>query len=628
VCVLGRGGDGQWELDTLLMSCRALGRGVEDAFLHGIAARAAELGATRLLAPFVPGPRNAQVKDFLARSGFDETQPDLWSLPIADVPPLPGHVRFRDLRSGVVSAIASEPEQAAEPEPAPGLPSTSAGTSTSSVVFDQAVIALFSAASHDRNPLHLSEEYARTTPYGEPVVFGILGVLAALSQLPDDPERALVELNVEFRQTLSVGVRYRMETEREASDTHQLTIWDGRRLATKLTVKQGARSHVPLEPADLPTSARLEPIDRAPEEIDPDTAVSGSYAPAQPAFDDLLDRWDLGGKGLGREQLAALVWSSYLVGMELPGQRALFWSLDLRFSSGVPGDQAFSYAAAVTRADAQLEFVEVVAELSPRGEPWAQAKMRAFVRGEASSLASRALPALGPVSDVYRGKVAVVVGGSRGLGAAIVQALAMNGCTILATYWKSRDDADRVVASLANAPGTVEFVQGDAGDEAWCRDVLHPRVAQHARLDILVCNAAPALRPLGLSVDELERFQDYATTSLALVAAPLAALLEPLSEQSGSCVLVSSSALGAPPVDWPHYIAAKSAAEGLIQWAATAHQDVRFLVARPPRMRTDMTNTPGGHRGAIAPEQVAAAILRRLSDPSHDRVDVLESFED
>jgi NAD(P)-dependent dehydrogenase (short-subunit alcohol dehydrogenase family) len=93
-------------------------------------------------------------------------------------------------------------------------------------------------------------------------------------------------------------------------------------------------------------------------------------------------------------------------------------------------------------------------------------------------------------------------------------------------------------------------------------------------------------------------------------------------------VLVSSSALGAPPVDWPHYIAAKSAAEGLIQWAATAHQDVRFLVARPPRMRTDMTNTPGGHRGAIAPEQVAAAILRRLSDPSHDRVDVLESFED
>ena len=224
--------------------------------------------------------------------------------------------------------------------------------------------------------------------------------------------------------------------------------------------------------------------------------------------------------------------------------------------------------------------------------------------------------------------VAVVIGGSRGLGAALVQALAMNGCTVLATYWKSGDDADRVVASLENAPGTVEFVQGDAGDEAWCRDVLYPRVAAHARLDILVCNAAPALRPLGLSVDELARFQDYATTSLGLVAAPLAALLEPLAERSGSCVLVSSSAVEAPPADWPHYVAAKSAAEGLIQWAAAANEHVRFLVARPPRMQTDLTNTPGGHRGALLPEQVAAAILRRLSDRSRDRVDTLSSFED
>ena len=47
VCVLRPGADpDRWEVDTLLMSCRALGRGVEDAFLHGIAARAAEQGAT------------------------------------------------------------------------------------------------------------------------------------------------------------------------------------------------------------------------------------------------------------------------------------------------------------------------------------------------------------------------------------------------------------------------------------------------------------------------------------------------------------------------------------------------------------------------------------------------------
>lgn len=203
----------------------------------------------------------------------------------------------------------------------------------------------------------------------------------------------------------------------------------------------------------------------------------------------------------------------------------------------------------------------------------------------------------------------------------------MNGCTVLASYWRSTEDADRVAAGLAGAPGTVEFIQGDAGDEAWCREVLGPRVAHHGRLDILVCNAAPAIRPLGLSVDELGRFQDFTATSLALVAAPLAALLEPLSERSGSCVLVSSSYVRTLPADWPHYVAAKSAAEGLIQWAATKYEQAHFFIARPPRMLTDQTNTPEGQQSAIAPEQVAAAILRRLSNPSGARVELLETFE-
>ena len=99
VCVLEPGAEpGCWEIDTFLMSCRALGRGVEHAFLHGIAAAAAENGGTTLVAPYRPGPRNGQMKDFLARAGFDEIEPDLWRLSIVSVPPLPKHVRFQGSR--------------------------------------------------------------------------------------------------------------------------------------------------------------------------------------------------------------------------------------------------------------------------------------------------------------------------------------------------------------------------------------------------------------------------------------------------------------------------------------------------------------------------------------------------
>jgi FkbH-like protein len=80
-----------WEIDTFLLSCRALGRGVEDAFLHGLAELASRKGARTLVALYVAGPRNGQVADFLARVGFHETTPDRWERSLASIPPLPGH---------------------------------------------------------------------------------------------------------------------------------------------------------------------------------------------------------------------------------------------------------------------------------------------------------------------------------------------------------------------------------------------------------------------------------------------------------------------------------------------------------------------------------------------------------
>jgi FkbH-like protein len=87
---------GACEIDTLLMSCRALGRGVEDAFLYGVAAVAARWGASKLVARYIEGPRNAQIRPFLARHGFTEVHSDVFSLPLEEVSPLPAHVQFID----------------------------------------------------------------------------------------------------------------------------------------------------------------------------------------------------------------------------------------------------------------------------------------------------------------------------------------------------------------------------------------------------------------------------------------------------------------------------------------------------------------------------------------------------
>lgn len=87
-----RSGGATAELDTFLLSCRALGRGVEDAFLHGLCAVAADSGASRLRAPAVEGPRNAPARDFFAaRASRAE---DAFELDLARAPQVPQHVAF------------------------------------------------------------------------------------------------------------------------------------------------------------------------------------------------------------------------------------------------------------------------------------------------------------------------------------------------------------------------------------------------------------------------------------------------------------------------------------------------------------------------------------------------------
>jgi FkbH-like protein len=93
------------ELDTLLMSCRVLGRGVEDAFLLAIAEAAADRGARVLRARFTPGPRNAQVRDFFARHSFTESAENVWEISLSGRPPVPAHVQLH-WRDKALSAVS------------------------------------------------------------------------------------------------------------------------------------------------------------------------------------------------------------------------------------------------------------------------------------------------------------------------------------------------------------------------------------------------------------------------------------------------------------------------------------------------------------------------------------------
>ncbi|MBL8072346.1 MAG: SDR family NAD(P)-dependent oxidoreductase [Nitrospira sp.] len=497
------------------------------------------------------------------------------------------------------------------------------------VCFTTQDLAQFSAASGDRNPLHLSEEYARATPYGERVVFGLLGVLAALGHLADRQDRLLQRLSVEFRNPLSVGIPYRLEALETSAERACVKLYDVTRLMLKATFtfvpgyKKTRETRVP------EAACFTEAEDRKKEDLPAGTRVTGVYGPATSELVQLITQWRLSEKGATTRQLAAMLWASFVVGMKLPGKRAVFWRLELTFHpEDEPQNTLLSYDVAVQDFDERFDLLHSAGTLSAAGTRCATADMWAFVRQDSPQPSLRRLTALIPSSDRLKGKVALVIGGSRGLGAAITQALALQGCAVVLNYRQCKAEAEKIRASLGDTSSLIELAQGDASEIEWCRTLRQRIVEQYGGLDLLIGNASPPIRPLSFVPEKLAQFQKFLAQSVALASMPISTFLHDLSERSGWNVLVSSAFVIDRPAEWPHYVTAKCAIEGLAQWAAVHSPKVHTLIVRPPKLLTDQTNTTVGRQGAMEVERAAAAIVTRIAYPgSAPTGEILETFE-
>ncbi|GAB6855138.1 glucose 1-dehydrogenase [Asaia astilbis] len=87
------------------------------------------------------------------------------------------------------------------------------------------------------------------------------------------------------------------------------------------------------------------------------------------------------------------------------------------------------------------------------------------------------------------GKVAVVTGASKGIGAEIAQALAKEGASVVVNYASSREGADKVVAAITAAGGKAVAVQGDVSKKSDAGNLIDKAISSFGRLDILVNNS-------------------------------------------------------------------------------------------------------------------------------------------
>lgn len=170
-----------------------------------------------------------------------------------------------------------------------------------------------------------------------------------------------------------------------------------------------------------------------------------------------------------------------------------------------------------------------------------------------------------PIAGRFRGKVALVTGGTHGIGFAIAQELLREGAEVVVSGLPA-DEIDGRNA-FAAAGWTPLIVAGDLADETFCRALVATTLERHGRIDFLINNAFSFIaKGLDASREDFERSFSVGPFAFALLIQLVA---EPMKKQGGGAIVnVSSiSAWIAQPSRWT-YNSAKGAVAQLTRCAA------------------------------------------------------------
>jgi len=159
------------------------------------------------------------------------------------------------------------------------------------------------------------------------------------------------------------------------------------------------------------------------------------------------------------------------------------------------------------------------------------------------------------MSKKLEGKIALVTGGSRGIGAAIAKRLAADGAKVAITYTKGADAATDVVKAIERAGGKAIAIQADAADADAGKAAVEKTVATFGQLDILVNNAGTAIpKPfVDSTLEEMDRVLDINVRGVFVATQ---AALKHMNE--GGRIIMIGSAVGE-----------RAVAPGLVPYAAT-----------------------------------------------------------
>lgn len=218
------------------------------------------------------------------------------------------------------------------------------------------------------------------------------------------------------------------------------------------------------------------------------------------------------------------------------------------------------------------------------------------------------------------GKVAIVTGGSRGIGAGIALRLAKDGATVAVTYASNKDAADKVVSQIEAAGSKAIAIKANVANEVENQNLIKEVVKTYGKIDILVNNAGVFEQAPVESLELASYDRVFNVNVKGLIATTIAAL--PHLNDGGRIINISSIVA---KISFPQssiYSASKAAVDTLTRiWAQDlGKRGITVNAVSPGTTESDMFNA-GIPKEAI-PSIVEKTALGRLGTPS-DIADVV-----
>lgn len=216
----------------------------------------------------------------------------------------------------------------------------------------------------------------------------------------------------------------------------------------------------------------------------------------------------------------------------------------------------------------------------------------------------------------FTGKVALVTGASKGIGAGIAKRLAAEGAEVVVNYASSRDDADRVVAAITAAGGKAVAIGASVTDQDALSRLFDQVRAQFGRIDVLVNNAGIYEGAPIEAVSAASFNRHFNTNVLGLLQATQGALaLFPAG--GGAIVNISSVVSTFAPPGLAVYSATKGAVDTITRTLAKelAPRKIRVNSVNPGFVLTEGTHSAGMAGGEFEAGVIASTPLGRVGKP-------------